>query len=78
MARRLDIGKAAISRTVASLENKGYVKRERRPGDSRAYNVMLRKQIEGAYDEVYNIALSGLDETNLTYLTACLKKYPTI
>jgi DNA-binding MarR family transcriptional regulator len=44
LAERLDIGKAAISRTVASLADKGYVKRERRQDDARAYCVTLTEK----------------------------------
>ena len=36
LADRLDIGKAAVSRTVGSLEEKGFIRRRRLPEDSRA------------------------------------------
>jgi len=70
LAEQLDIGKAAISRTVGSLLEKGYVHRQRLEEDSRAYRVTLtpkaRKigiQIEQAYRNVYNVALTGVDES---------------
>lgn len=70
LADRLDIGKAAISRTVASLEEKGYLRRQKLTKDSRTYCVMLtpdaqkiRPRIEYAYQHVYEVALTGIDES---------------
>ncbi len=70
LADRLDIGKAAISRTVGSLENKGYIHRRRLPEDSRVYRVKLTpkarkivEQIDRAYKTAYDTALTGIDES---------------
>ncbi len=75
LAERLDIGKAAISRTVGSLENKGYINRLRLPADSRAYRVKLtqkarkiRDKIDQAYKNVYEIALTGIDKSEFARL----------
>lgn len=75
LADRLDIGKAAISRTVGSLENKGYIHRRRLPEDSRAYRVKLtqkarkiRDKIDQAYKNVYEIALTGIDKSEFARL----------
>ncbi|MBN1775600.1 MAG: MarR family transcriptional regulator [Clostridiales bacterium] len=75
LADRLDIGKAAISRTVGSLENKGYIHRRRLPEDSRAYRIKLTpkarkisEQIDQAYKNVYEIALTGIDKSEFARL----------
>lgn len=41
LAEQLDVGKAAVSRVVSSLEAKGYVKRMRQASDKRAYSIAL-------------------------------------
>lgn len=73
LADRLDIGKAAVSRTVGSLEEKGFIRRRRLPEDSRAYRVKLTpkaqkigERIDHAYRSVYEIALTGIDESELS------------
>lgn len=73
LAERLDIGKAAISRTVGSLESKGFIRRTRLPEDSRAYRVTLTpkarkigKPIDDVYRNVYDIALTGIDESEFS------------
>ncbi|NLW88835.1 MAG: MarR family transcriptional regulator [Clostridiaceae bacterium] len=73
LAERLDIGKAAISRTVGSLESKGFIRRARLPEDSRAYRVALTpkarkigKPIDDAYRKVYDIALTGIDKSEFS------------
>lgn len=80
LADRLDIGKAAISRTVGSLENKGYIHRRRLPEDSRAYRVKLTpkarkisEQIDQAYKNVYEIALTGIDKSEFARLDLFLE-----
>ena len=61
LAERLDIDKAAISRTVNSLDRKGYIHRERQAGDFRTYRVTLTdaareigERIEYVYKTVYD------------------------
>jgi DNA-binding MarR family transcriptional regulator len=70
LAECLDIGKAAISRTVNSLDSKGYVHRERQADDWRTYRVTLTtaaqgvsETIEHAYKTVYETALRGISES---------------
>jgi DNA-binding MarR family transcriptional regulator len=81
LAARLDIGKAAISRTVHSLADKGYVKREPQPGDARAYRVTLTEmaidasaRIEFAYNAVYEIVKRGIDDSEFQRLAVLLEK----
>ena len=51
LAERLDIDKAAISRTVNSLDSKGYIYRERQADDSRIYRVMLTDTVKDISQE---------------------------
>lgn len=84
LAERLDIGKAAISRGVASLETKGYIKRIRHPHDKRAYNVSLTdkalaigSKIEAAYNQLYAWARAGISDDNLVFLESILTQIST-
>lgn len=81
LAERLDIDKAAISRTVNSLDSKGYIYRERQADDSRIYRVMLTdtvkdisQRIENTYRTVYEIALRGINEPESESFYRLLKK----
>ena len=85
LAERLDIDKAAISRTVNSLDSKGYIYRERQADDSRIYRVMLTdtvkdisQRIENTYRTVYEIALRGINEPESESFTGCLKVYENL
>jgi len=79
LAERLDVGKAPISRSVASLAAKGYLRRERHPNDARAYcvnvtgkAVEISGQIQNAYNGVYLRAKQGLPEAEFERLAALL------
>ncbi|MGI6576244.1 MAG: MarR family winged helix-turn-helix transcriptional regulator [bacterium] len=81
LAERLDIGKAAISRTVNSLDSKGYIHRERQADDSRTYRVMLTDaakdvsdRIERAYRMAYEISLRGISESEFGSFDRLLQK----
>lgn len=81
LAERLDIGKAAVSRTVHSLAEKGYVHRKRRLDDARAYHVTLTKaaigagaRIEHAYSAVYEAALREIADLDIQHVAALLEK----
>ncbi|WP_044664572.1 MarR family winged helix-turn-helix transcriptional regulator, partial [Syntrophaceticus schinkii] len=81
LAERLDIGKAAISRTVNSLDSKGYIHRERQADDSRTYRVMLTdaakdvsKRIEHAYKTAYEVSLQGISESEFQSFDRLLEK----
>jgi len=69
LADELDIGKAAISRAIDSLEEKGYVTRKEHPLDKRAHLVTLTEKakaigpaIEGVYNHVFDIVRRGIAE----------------
>lgn len=81
LAELLDIGKAAISRAVASLESKGYIKRMREPDDKRAYNVYLTdkalavsNKIEAAYHRLYEAAKMNITAEEAHNLETLLEK----
>lgn len=71
---QLDVSKPAISRALASLEEKGYVTRKRDPNDRRAHWIRLTDKaleigpsIEQAYDRVFTLALKGISQEELDY-----------
>ena len=79
LAQQLDIGKAAISRVVDSLESKGYVKRLRQQGDKRAYNVCLTEKalgigadVVGVYDRLYQLVSKGISDDDFRQVQSLL------
>lgn len=74
LVEQLDVSKPAISRTIASLEGKGFIIRQRDPDDKRAYRIQLTKRaleigpvIEQAYNHVFSMALQGISQDDLDY-----------
>lgn len=81
LAEQLDVGKAAVSRAVDSLESKGYVVRERRHDDRRAYSVSLTSKtssaggkITGIYNELYAQATKGITDDELVHIESLLSR----
>lgn len=81
LAERLDIGKAAISRAVDSLEEKGYVKRERQAEDRRAWRVSLTDKavqagaaIVEVYESFYRRVKAGVAEEDLARIASVLSR----
>ena len=81
LAERLDIGKAAISRIVNSLDSKGYIHRERQADDSRTYRVTLTDaakdvsdRIEHAYRMAYEVSRRGISESEFESFDRLLQK----
>lgn len=81
LAEQLDKGKAAVSRTVASLESKGYVIRVRNNSDKRAYNVTLTEkassvgeEIKEIYDELYVQVREGIADEEFIQVESLLKR----
>lgn len=79
VAERLDIGKAAVSRAVDSLEAKGYVVRIRRHDDRRAYSVSLTDkaiavgaEIESVYNKLYMLVRKGIPDEEFTHIQSVL------
>lgn len=87
IADQLDIGKASVSRTISSLESKGFVVRTRQDTDKRAYIISLTKralvigaEVTGVYDRLYLLIRKGIAnekfmsiESLLTQITDNLK-----
>ena len=74
LVEQLDVSKPAISRTLNSLEKKGYVTRQRAPDDKRAHRIRLTDKaleigpaIEQAYNHVYATAMQGISQEELDY-----------
>lgn len=81
LAEQLDVGKAAVSRAVDSLESKGYVVRERRHDDRRAYSVSLTSKalsaggkITGIFNELYAQATKGITDDELVHIESLLSR----
>lgn len=81
LAQQLDIGKAAISRVVDSLEAKGYIQRLHNPEDKRAYIVCLTdkavsigRQVVGVYDRLYKRVKNGIAEEELALIESLLRR----
>ena len=81
LARQLDIGKAAISRVVDSLEAKGYVLRMKSARDKRAYSICLTekghsigKDIVGIYETLYRQVKSAIADDELRMIESLLKR----
>ena len=74
LVEQLDVSKPAVSRTLSSLETKGYVTRQRDPDDKRAYQIRLTDkaletgpEIEQVYNRVYTLAMRGITQDELDY-----------
>ena len=81
LAARLDIGKAAVSRTVDSLEAKGYLTRVRAPEDKRAHIVSLTDKaffvgpdVLGIYDRLFAMVRNGIDDEELIHIESVLSR----
>jgi MarR family transcriptional regulator for hemolysin len=74
MVEQLDISKPAVSRTLNSLEKKGYVTRRPDPDDKRAQWVQLTDKalevgpaIEQIYNHIYAMAMQGISQEEFDY-----------
>ncbi len=72
IVEQLDISKPAVSRALESLEQKGYVTREKDPYDRRVSHVLLTPsgrslgpEVEKVYNNVYRVASQGVSETEV-------------
>jgi len=81
LAKQLDKGKAAVSRTIASLESKGYVKRIRNNSDKRAYSVTLTDKafsagdnIKEIYDQLFTRVRNGIPDEEFIHLESLLTR----
>jgi MarR family transcriptional regulator for hemolysin len=74
VVEQLDISKPAVSRTLNSLEKKGYVTRRPDPDDKRAQWVQLTDKaievgpaIEQIYNQIYTLAMKGISQEEFDY-----------
>jgi MarR family transcriptional regulator for hemolysin len=74
LVEQLDVSKPAISRTLNSLETKGYVTRQRDPNDKRAHRIRLTgkaleigPEVEKVYNHIYTLAMQGISKEELDY-----------
>ena len=74
LVEQLDISKPAVSRTLDSLEAKGFVSRQQDPDDRRVRRVRLTDQareigsaVEQAYNQLYTLAMQGISQEELDY-----------
>ena len=81
LAESLDIGKAAVSRAVDSLEAKGFVMRTRHLVDKRAYCLSLTEKaylvgadITGIYERLYSHVRSVISDEDLVNIKAILAR----
>ena len=81
LCERLNIGKAAISRTVDSLVLKGFVQRMKHPRDARAYLVSLTKKglgistrVSEAYDNVFQVIQRDISREELLNVSLLLNQ----
>ncbi len=81
LIRRIHYDKGVMTRTMKELEQKGYVKREQNPADSRSYLFSLTEKgtafkdpMMGALRRWNERLLDGISEQELSVLTAALSK----
>lgn len=79
LTERLDVGKAAVSRTIDSLVDKGYVKREQHPEIARANRITLTEKaneistlVSNVYNNVYETLKGNITEEELEHVSTLL------
>ena len=77
LVEQLDVSKPAVSRTLNSLETKGYVTRQRDPDDKRAHRIRLTDKaleigpaVEQVYNHVYTLAMQGISQEEFDYFVS--------
>lgn len=81
LAESLDISKPAVSRALESLERKGFVTRQKDPGDSRANRVQLTdrallsaREVVHVYDKAFSVAAGVLTEEEVSRFVALFER----
>lgn len=74
LVEQLDVSKPAVSRTLSSLEAKGYISRQRDQDDRRAHRIRLTGKaleigpaVEQAYNQLFNLAVEGISQDELDH-----------
>lgn len=72
LVEQLDVSKPAVSRTLKTLETKGFIIRQRAHDDKRAYRIRLTNRaleigpaVEQVYNHVYTVAMRGITQDEL-------------
>lgn len=72
LVEQLDVSKPAVSRTLSSLEIKGYVTRRHDPDDRRAHQIRLTGKaleigptVEQVYSQLYTLATQSISQEEL-------------
>jgi DNA-binding MarR family transcriptional regulator len=72
LVEQLDVSKPAVSRTLDSLEAKGFITRQQDPDDGRVHRVYMTDKaraigpaVEQAYNQLYTIAMQGVSQEEL-------------
>lgn len=72
LVEQLDVSKPAVSRTLASLESKGYITRQPDPNDKRAHRIRLTRKaeqigpaVEQVYNHIFTLAMQGISQDEL-------------
>lgn len=76
LVEQLDVSKPAISRTLDSLEAKGFITRQPDPEDGRAHRIVMTGKaraiapaVEQAYNQLYTLAVKGISQEELAEFT---------
>lgn len=79
LANALDVGKAAISRSITALEEKGFVSRVQKAGNRRSFGVVItdktksiQEELIEAYSHMYRCATKGITQDRLSEIEAVL------
>lgn len=72
LVEQLDVSKPAVSRTLDSLEAKGFITRQPDPNDGRAHRICITDKaraigpaVEQAYNQLYALAMQGISQEEL-------------
>ena len=81
LVAQLDVSKAAVSRTLNSLDKKGYIARQRDPDDRRAHRIRLTDAalkigpaVEQVYNHIFTLAVQGISQDELEYFMNLFKR----
>ena len=74
IVNHLDVSKPAISRTISSLKDKGFITRQRDPSDKRAYMIRLTEKaieintsVTQAYTEMFSIVMKEISQKEMKH-----------
>jgi MarR family transcriptional regulator for hemolysin len=81
LVEQLDVSKPAVSRTIDSLEKKGYIARQPNPDDKRAHQIRLTRRaleagpaIEQIYNHIYTLAMQGISAEEFDYFVKLFER----